>query len=166
VGETHLIVPVPQAESAVSAVRAHHDPVARLGVPAHITVLGPFLDDPLGDGDLADLRALVAACAPGAFSLVAVARFDHALSLVPEPAEPFVALTQAIWSRWPACPPYGGAVRDIVPHLTVAMGEFDEAQVRALVEPALPIACRARELWVLAQGVDGRWGPRERMGWR
>ncbi len=64
---------------------------------------------PLDAADLAALQSIAAADTPIAFSLTSVGRFDHALYLVPEPAGPFVALTDAIWSRWPAHPPYGGA---------------------------------------------------------
>ncbi len=53
-------------------------------------------------------------------------------------------------------------VREIVPHLTVAVGEFDETVVRAALEPRLPIECRARELRLVAQRADGMWVPRER----
>jgi 2'-5' RNA ligase len=161
-GETHLIVPVAQAEPAIGALRARHDPSAAIGVPAHLTVLGSFLDDPLDAADLADLRAIAAAHLPVSFSLSAVARFDHALYLVPEPPEPFVALTQAIWSRWPAHPPYGDPSREIVPHVTVAVGGFDEAALRRALEPHLPIACHATELWLLSQRADRTWRPAER----
>src|SRR5271165_1046229 len=41
--ETALLVPVPAAEPAVSRHRARLDQAARDGVPAHITVLYPFL---------------------------------------------------------------------------------------------------------------------------
>lgn len=43
-GRTALIVPVPEAEAAVSDVRLRHDSSASLGVPAHITVLSSFQD--------------------------------------------------------------------------------------------------------------------------
>ena len=46
----------------------------------------------------------------------------------PEPREPFVELTQAVWRRWPGHPPYGGAHREIVPHLTLAVGAEDAAR--------------------------------------
>ena len=41
--ETALLVPVPAAEPAVGQHRARLDEAARDGVPAHITVLYPFL---------------------------------------------------------------------------------------------------------------------------
>ena len=63
----------------------------------------------------------------------------------PEPPEPFVELTQAVWRRWPDHAPYGGAHREIVPHLTVAVGAEDFYEVRAALEPHLPLRAAARE---------------------
>ena len=56
--ESALLVSVPAAEPAVSAHRSRLDPGAPLGVPAHITVLYPFLP-PAAIGD--DVRELQAA---------------------------------------------------------------------------------------------------------
>jgi hypothetical protein len=41
--ETALIVRVPEAETRVQSLRGRFDPVSRLGVPAHVTVLFPFM---------------------------------------------------------------------------------------------------------------------------
>jgi hypothetical protein len=39
-----LIVKVPEAEAVVSPLRARFDATSQLGVPAHITILFPFMD--------------------------------------------------------------------------------------------------------------------------
>jgi hypothetical protein len=59
--ETAILLPVPAAEPAVSRHRARFDQAARDGVPAHITVLYPFLP-PAGISDqlLASLGRLFA----------------------------------------------------------------------------------------------------------
>ncbi|MGW5251444.1 2'-5' RNA ligase family protein [Streptomyces sp. NPDC004012] len=44
-GRTGLVVGIPEAEPAVRAWRERFDPSARAGVPAHVTVLFPFLDE-------------------------------------------------------------------------------------------------------------------------
>jgi hypothetical protein len=41
--QTALIVPIPEAEEAVGPFRASLDRAASWGVPAHVTVLYPFL---------------------------------------------------------------------------------------------------------------------------
>ena len=155
---TALLVPVPDADPVVGRWRDAHDPMARLGIPAHVTVLTPFL--PAGRIDEAVERGLaeVAAATPAfEFRLASVARFPGSvLYLAPEPAAPFVTLTEAVVARWPDHPPYGGEFDEIVPHLTVA----DHGEPPALAEElaaALPIAANATELWLIVERADGSW---------
>ena len=42
-GQTALVVAVPSAEPVVARLRASYDVAAAYGVPAHVTVLYPFL---------------------------------------------------------------------------------------------------------------------------
>jgi len=147
---------VPEAEEAVGALRLRHDWSAALGVPAHVTILFPFA--PPERVDEAELAALVAARAAFDFELARLETFPGALVtwLVPEPAEPFVELTNAVWRRWPEFPPYEGIHEVVIPHLTVSdSGLLD-------VELDLPIACRAREVALIEEGDDGRWAERRR----
>src|SRR5690242_3716091 len=67
--ESALIVAVPEAEPAVAALRTAYDPAASWGVPAHVTVLYPFLPPDRLD---AVVRAAVreAVAAVPAFDLV------------------------------------------------------------------------------------------------
>ena len=105
---TALVVVVPEAEPLVGRLREQYDhPRARLGVPAHVTLLFPFGDD--ADG----LEELFAAAAPFDFSLARTARFAEQpiLYLAPEPAEAFVRLIEALIARYPEFPPYGGSTR-------------------------------------------------------
>jgi hypothetical protein len=157
-GETNLIIPVSAGEDAVGCWRERLDPSAADGAPAHITVLGPFLDlDSIGSDELRRLRDLFAAFAPIRFSLARVDRFPGVLFLAPDPPAPFVALTEAVWRRWPQCPPYRGAYDEVIPHMTVAMGDGDFADVERALRPMLPISATADEVWLIARGEDGRW---------
>ncbi len=156
--ETNLIIPVPSAEPAVAPYRAELDPAAADGAPAHITVLGPFLDiEGVRSDERARLRALFAAAARFDFSLVRVARFTGVLFLAPDPPEPFVSLTEAVWRSWPKFPPYRGAYDEIVPHLTVAVGDDRFVEVEKALTPLLPITATVDEVWLIARGPDGRW---------
>ena len=57
--ETALVVEVPAAEHVVGQFRAQLDANALLGVPAHITILAPFMPAGRIDaGTLADLESL------------------------------------------------------------------------------------------------------------
>jgi 2'-5' RNA ligase superfamily protein len=146
--ESALIVAVPEAEPAVAALRAAYDPAASWGVPAHVTVLYPFLPpDRLDAGVRAAVREAVGAVP--AFDLVfgRTRRFgDQVLWLAPQPEAPLRALTAAVWARFPQTPPYGGQFADVVPHLTVTDGQppavMDAAAER--VRPWLPITARPR----------------------
>jgi hypothetical protein len=150
-----LIVPVAEAEPWVAELRLAHDPAAARGVPAHITVLVPFVPP-----ELLDEEAVAQTLAPFdafTFELVAVERFaDGVVWLRPEPSRPFVELTGAFWSRWPEHPPYEGAHAEVIPHLTVSLTRIE-------LELPLPIACRAREVTLLEEDEpDQRWRVRRR----
>jgi 2'-5' RNA ligase len=154
---TNLIVPVPHAEPIVGKHRMRYDPTAAEGVPAHITVLAPFLTrEETAQEDVDRLRALFAAEPAFEFSLARVAAFPGVLYLAPEPAEPFVELTEAVWRNWPGRPPYGGAYEEVVPHLTVAAGDHPFAGLREELGPRLPITAAAREVWLIAR-LEPQW---------
>lgn len=145
---------MPEAEPAVSALRLRHDPMAARGVPAHVTILFPFA--PPAEVDEESVAALVAAHASFAFELAEVRRFgDEVTYLAPDPPEPFSALIAAAAARWPDYPPYEGTIAEVIPHLTIGLGVLE-------VEPALPIACVAREVLLLEEAADGRWSTRRR----
>jgi 2'-5' RNA ligase len=156
-----LIVTVPQAEPAVSAWRSQLDPMAALGVPAHLTVLFPFVP-PAGidEATRTTLRELLSSVTAFDFSLVATRWFaDTVLWLAPDPEAPFRALTQAVADAFPAYPPYGGQFPDPVPHLTIADRGPPEAMHAAeqQLQPALPIRSTARSVTLLTELPTGRW---------
>jgi 2'-5' RNA ligase len=161
-----LLIPVPEAEARVGGWRQRFDPSARKGVPAHVTVLYPYVPpERVGDSLLEDLRRLFEGIRPFEFTLRRPARFPGVLYLAPEPDRPFRQLTRAVVRRYPRYRPYGGAVADPVPHLTVAdvqasgdVADLDLVE-RAMVQ-GMPIPARAREVWLMAG--DGRWSVVER----
>ncbi|MEV4324814.1 2'-5' RNA ligase family protein [Microbispora rosea] len=128
IGETALMVEVPSAEPLVRGLRERYDPSAAYGMPAHVTVLYPFLPrERLDDGVLRALRDLFAARRPFEVVFGGVGRFPGALYLAPEPDDPLRELTEAVMACRPEAPPYGGRFGDIVPHLTVAESLDGEA---------------------------------------
>ena len=160
--ETALIVRVPEAEPLVADLRARLDPSAAEGLPAHVTVLVPFV--PLADLDAAArarLEAALGAHAAFDFELVRVGRFERTAWLAPEPATPFVALTRAVMRAFPGMQPYGGRHTAIVPHLTAADGDAEAAaEAAATLATRLtaqgPVRARCREVELL-ENADGRW---------
>ena len=157
--ETAVVVAVPEAEPLVAEWRAKYDWSAQRGVPAHITLLYPFVPtDRVDDDVLQELRALFAARPAFSISLPRVARFDEVAWLAPEPSEPFAELTRVIVERFPDYPPYEGLHDEVIPHLTVAEGGRDlQDEVEAALTPHLPIKAEVDAISLLAEDPDERW---------
>ncbi len=161
--ESALVVLAPDAEVLVKPFRDKHDPAAAIGVPAHVTLLYPFIaPNEISLAVLDDLRQCFERFLPFAFSFSETRRFPGVLYLAPEPDEPFRELTLAVWNRYPETPPYGGRYSDIVPHLCVAQ-IADEQQLDAVAEEfmkastgKLPIRATANEV-ALMDNISGRW---------
>jgi 2'-5' RNA ligase len=159
VPRTALIVAVPEAEPLVGEWRAKHDWSAQHGVPAHITLLFPFVPAEEVDEQLiGDLRDLFGPQPAFSYRLPRVARFPEVAWLAPDPSEPFKALVALIVSRYPDYPPYEGIHDDVVPHLTVAEGgPALQDEVDAVLTPSLPIAAEARAVTLLIEDASGHW---------
>lgn len=156
--QSAFIIAVAEAEPVVAALRAQHDPVAALGVPAHVTLLFPFkAPADITPVDIQRVAAEARRHPPFAFTLSTVGRFPDTLYLAPEPAPPFIALTRVLVRLFPDHPPYGGAHDGNVPHLTVARGAVDvlEPSLRAAL-PTDGIAAQCRE-FVLIGNATGLW---------
>jgi hypothetical protein len=160
--ESALLLPVPAAEPAVSEHRARLDEAAWDGVPAHITVLYPFLPPAGIDAALLEsLGSLFAAFAPFEFTLDKVRWFgDELVWLGPRDPAPFTALTDLAFTAFPSCPPYGGRHTEVIPHLTIGHRGGPEA-LRAAAEavrPCLPIEAAAAEVILMAGPRPGAPG--------
>jgi 2'-5' RNA ligase len=82
--ETCLILAVPAADAVIGWWRSRLDPSAAAGIPAHLTLIYPFVpDDQITDEDLGSLASIFAAEAPIEFELASVGRFRDALYLAP-----------------------------------------------------------------------------------
>jgi 2'-5' RNA ligase len=160
-----LIIAVPEAAAAVDEWR---DRTSRAkpsnGVPAHITILFPFAPaDSIDDSLVASLRALFSTLGSFEFELRETRHSPGVLYLAPEPAEPFVRLTETVWAAHPEFPPYRGAFDSIVPHLTAAEGDHDTLrQAEAEIATSLPISARATEAILIEEfeSDSARWRTR------
>ena len=144
--ETAVIVVVPAAEPAVGPWRSALDRSAGWGVPAHVTVLYPFVPaDQLDDATVAATAEAVASVPAFDVAFTATGWFgDTVLWLAPDPAAPFLALTRAVWDRFPQFAPYGGAHDTVVPHLTVGHDAPIDALRDAETALAFHLPIRAR----------------------
>ena len=155
-------VPVPRA---LERSRRQWDWAAGVGVPAHVTILFPFLPvGRLGPAVRAELAAIAASHGPFDVRFRRVGRFPGVVYLAPEPSAPFTRLTAAVVARYPGFPPYGGAFDEVIPHLTIAEsadGPLDT--IAAGARAALPFDHRVAALEVIIEGGDGRWHSRWRV---
>lgn len=161
-GESAIIIPVPEVEPIVGPFRAQHDSAARLGVPAHITLLYPFRSPPAALKEIDVLTSFFAVFQAFDFSLIEVRRFPATAYLHPDKPERFTQMISALLNEWPDCKPYKGAFAEAVPHLTVA--DKVDSQTLDFVErnlrDELPVKCFSKEAWLLVSDENGYWSKR------
>jgi 2'-5' RNA ligase len=138
--EFALVVPFPDL---VEQVGVEND------LPPHVTILYPC------PGEIEAIGEVLAPFVPFGVTFPRLGRFPEILWLAPEPAEPFVAMTEAMVERFPDDLPYGGVHDRIVPHLTVAQVQLDETA--ALVEPLLPLASRVESVVLYLHAEADHW---------
>lgn len=159
--ETALICNVPEAERYISRYRQRFDPSARRNVPAHVTILYPFMPPDQVDEEVAAMLGDIAASVPRFdYRMRETRRFPVALYLAPEPDRSFSALTDAVHHAFPDYPPFEGKFDVVVPHVTVAHGDEPqlceiEVELRIAL-PAAGIAAHCAEL-ILIENSSGRW---------
>ena len=153
---------MPQAEALIGDLRERFDVSAGPGMPAHITVLFPFMAPTCIDAAvLHGVRQALAGARAFRFTLASVARFPATAYLEPEPAAAFIDLTMRLARRFPQFPPFGGEFETVIPHLTVAHGDIaqvDHAQTelvaRLRANGAIHSVC---DRVVLLENTNGLW---------
>jgi len=136
-------------------------------MPAHVILLHPFVDPREIPASVVDrVRSALAKVRAFQFRLTQIARFPETIWLAPEPAAPFVALTEALAAAFPSHPPYGGRFATIVPHLTVAHATGDvsaiENELRGNLQRLGPVTAACSEI-DLMDDVAGTWQRRHRI---
>jgi len=158
-GQTALVLRVPEADSALTCVASVHLRLVRADLPAHVTILYPWL--PAHEVDTDELSRCAGLVAP-LTTLDVTFNEVHArpglIFLEPDPGEPVQRLCEATQRCWPSLLPYEGKYADSPPHVTLALGTTsteEEARIRALVDPLLPLRTRFDELLLMAFGEQG-----------
>ena len=101
-------------------------------------------------------NVLLASFAPIDVTFRETRRFPDVVYLAPEPADPFVEMTNALGARFPEWPPYEGRFPSIVPHLTIASGAALDAAEED-VSRRLPLHARAATALLLSEVRPQRW---------
>jgi 2'-5' RNA ligase len=138
---------------------------AAKGVPAHLTLLYPFVEP--SSLDVVVRRAITAVAArhaPFDYRLDRAARWPDTIYVAVTPVEPFVALETDLARAFPDYPIYGEPPGfTFVPHVTIAEGSSidDAATARDPGWAELPRAAHASAIEVIASDRGG-W----RLVWR
>ena len=104
---------MPEAERYISRYRDRYDPSARRNVPAHVTVLYPFMPPDHIDAHVIDaLRGIAQSVPCFSYRMAETRRFPVALYLAPDPDEPYIALINAVNHAFPEYPPFEGKFPD------------------------------------------------------
>lgn len=146
--------------------RAQLDRAAAWGIPAHVTVVYPFVPPDMITGTVIEIARAAVAQVP-AFDCE-FRRSDwfgeDVLWLAPEPAGPFRALTSVVHAAFPLYPPFGGVHADVVPHLTIGdrpaggPGALRAAEAEVLAE--LPVRAHVSCAWLMTGShAPGSWQP-------
>jgi 2'-5' RNA ligase len=159
VGESAIIVPV-IVPVAVQRLRERMDPSAADGVPAHVTLIYPFMPpSDLKDDVRRRVEEIVASEPAFPFVLGAVRRWPTVVYLEPSPDDPFRRLTNALAAAFPGYPPYEGVHAEVIPHVTVAAEAPEDyyAAAEHALPGMLPIRDVAREAWLIGHTPEQAW---------
>jgi 2'-5' RNA ligase len=162
-GQTGLVIPVPAADALLAAVGARYPGTVREGVPAHVSLLYPFVTATELDEQVTNaLSELLAKQAPMPVQFAECYRHDGFVALRPDPIDGLTELMSMTRRRWPDVVPYEGVYGDVEPHLTVAMRCSAETAVaiEQEVTAELPISAELREAWLVA--FEEQWTLRGR----
>ncbi|MGH3887194.1 MAG: 2'-5' RNA ligase family protein [Pseudonocardiaceae bacterium] len=154
---------MPAADGLLASVGARYPGTVREGVPAHVSLLYPFVTAAeLDEGVISALGELFAEQVPMPVEFVKCYRRDGFVALRPEPIEGLTGLLGEARRRWPEVVPYEGLYGDVEPHVTVALRASEETAVtiEQEVTAELPISADLREAWLVA--FEGRWSLRGR----
>lgn len=138
---------------------------AAAGVPAHLTMLYPFVAPArLAGGVRESLAAIAARQRPFAYRLAGRAVWPDTVYVRVEPETPFVRLQADLAHEFPDFPIYDtDATFEFAPHVTIAEGAgLARASEAHPAWGALPRPGYAGAVEVIAQGDDDRW----RLIWR
>jgi 2'-5' RNA ligase len=154
--ETAIVVLLPELEPLIGDSRRRYTGDGARGMLPHVTLIIPFADSSDLEARLSVLAEVLGGFAPFELELSDIARFPGFLYLRPEPARPFVAMTEALVAAFPDFPPYGGEFAEVVPHVTVA--QADETILAALetqLAPRLPVKARVERAWLVENTPEG-----------
>ncbi|MGW7086824.1 2'-5' RNA ligase family protein [Streptomyces sp. NPDC054871] len=159
-GTTAVLALLPDAEPLLELAAQVDARVVRPGVPAHATLLYPWLPaEAIGATELERLRTALVRATPevGRISL-RLAEVERAGTFVGVPAPELHSLATAVRTAFPEQVPYGGRFGQEPPvHVTVALdaAAHTAADIARRVTGRLPISTEVSAVHVVALTPDG-----------
>lgn len=157
-GHTGLVIPVPAADALLASVGDRYPGTVRDGVPAHVSLLYPFVvAAELDQRVTTACSELFVGQVPIPVDFVECYRRGGFVALRPDPSDGLKEFMSKTRRRWPDVVPYEGVYGDVEPHLTVAVRCSEQVAVWIAQEVTaeLPISAELREAWLLA--FEGQW---------
>ncbi|MCU1686643.1 MAG: hypothetical protein JWQ81_7382 [Amycolatopsis sp.] len=155
-GTSALVIEVPAAEVLLDVARRVNPILVRPGLPAHATVLYPFLPAAELTADVdAAVRAIAARVPVTDLRLTEVISAPGFVAMAVPELQP---VAEAAYAVWPEVQPYGGRFGPTPPvHLTVAIGgtEDELTQVAAQTREALPVSDRPEAVHLVVLTEQG-----------
>ncbi|MEO8272892.1 MAG: 2'-5' RNA ligase family protein [Chloroflexota bacterium] len=131
------------------------------GVPAHLTMLYPFVHPALlGPAIRRGIASVAAASRPFEYRLVGSATWPDTVYVAVEPVAPFVELQRRLGAAFPDFPIYGTDPGfEFVPHVTIAEGRVihDPATLAHPGWRSLPRPGLAAAIEVIARPTNAPW---------
>lgn len=159
--ESALVIVAPELDAVVGKHRRELDEAAGWGVPAHLTVLYPFVAPDQVDNDVLErIRRTVAEVKAFDCTFARTDWFgEEVLWLAPEPVDPFKTLTELLAAGFPDHQPYSGDYDEVVPHLTIGYRRFGDLKAaEAEISKELPVRQPITEVaWIVGAQMPGSW---------
>lgn len=164
---TALFLVLPEIEEFARPYRQLHTPDGAAGLPAHITLLCPFVPGAEENAEVRQKLATVAALLhPFSLDLSRLDIFPEprVLFLDPIPREPILAMIRVIMDAFPGVKPYDGVIpiEELRPHATLAVCPDNaqmnslKADIRAKLPTFAPLLALVDAVYLAAR-IDGEW---------
>ncbi len=157
-----IVVPLPRCDSLLDDVATRLGIDRPVGMPAHVTLLYPFVDAAqLVAGMAAKAQQALSHVEPFACKFSTFGRFTFptptALYLQPTPIEPFKAMIAAL-ERAFGLRSYGGQHEQVIPHMTPVEGDDVDlwGRTESAVRRSLPVSETIRTFSIYRQ-TDSGW---------
>ncbi|MEU6868773.1 2'-5' RNA ligase family protein [Streptomyces sp. NPDC046876] len=156
-GTTAVVIVLPDAAPLLDAAWRIDPALVRHGVPAHVSLLYPFVpESALTDQDEKDVRCLAASFPAADLLLEEVVTASGFIAVTVPGLQPIV---DAFHAQWPGLRPYRGRFgAQPAAHITVAMGADNPTaatHVRAAIGSLLPMYTRAAAIQLVVLTKQG-----------